>query len=471
MKKLLTVLLGLVLVISLFAGCGGDNEQAATSDESGQGATNETSSEATESQETGESGDKKVQLEIWRWIPMDNENQWPAIEKDFESKYPNIDLVSTKSGNANQYFQKISAALVGGEAPDIIPMQPSSAVQYKEFLLPLESYAKEAWGENYKDVFLPVAMEQCEYSGAGQDLVILPGGLTAVQMLYYNDTLMKKMGFEVPKTLADIQAINETIAADYPDMIPGILIGAKDGWEARDMFMTVVNQVAPGKIYEVLEGQASWTDPEIVKAFEVWQSLFADGVFQEGALGLQTYPDAYKNTYLKEKSLMMAIGTWHMSSMTATTTEMLNGEVGWPMDNHHGMALFPLMVEDGEQNLQVTVDVAWGINKDSKNIDAAWTFVEYMTNGQGAQIFADSYQVLPAVQGMSVDSSGLYGESEKAALATIMDALQNNAVGPREFKNIELQNWLIDELQAVAGGAKSPEDACQSMEQKAQELE
>ena len=38
--------------------------------------------------------------------------------------------------------------------------------------------------------------------------------------------------------------------------------------------------------------QVPWTSPVIVKALTIWKEMFGDGIMENGALGVQQYPDA-----------------------------------------------------------------------------------------------------------------------------------------------------------------------------------
>jgi raffinose/stachyose/melibiose transport system substrate-binding protein len=445
-RKLSALLLTLVLVLSLAAGCAGDG------DESGNKAGSDSG---------GSSGGEKVKITFWKWIPT--EGQMPDLEKAFEAKYPDIDLVATHIGNSEAYFQKLAAGLAGGEGPDVVAMQVgANANQYKEFLEPLEPYAVKAWGANWKTKFLDVALEQSAYSG--DEYVVLPGGMTATPVILFNQSIFAKHGIKPPKTMQELKDIILTLKEKEPGVIPGVGIGAKDGWTDRDVFMGIVNQIAPGKVYKAQAGELAWTDPDIVKAFEVWGNLFKDKIYMEGALGQSPYPDVF-DQFLKGKLAMFSIGTWHLSGQTQRAKDNA-GKDYVPQ----GMFPYPPVQEGATPYMVATVDIAWGMNKDTKHKDAVWKFIEFMTAGEGQEIWTNTLQVLPSAKGIEVSKDLMAGESEKQSLETTLDFMNTKIAGARELIYPELQNALFDALQAVAAGGKSPKEVAEDLEKVSKTL-
>ncbi|WP_308636293.1 ABC transporter substrate-binding protein [Paenibacillus silvisoli] len=434
----------MVLVGGLLAGCGGNG---GNNEEAGNGGTN--AKDVTE----------KTKITFWKWIPT--EGQMPELEAAFEKANPDIDLEVTHVGESGTYFQKLSAGLAGGEGPDVVAMQVgANANQFKEFLEPLAPYAEQEWGADWQSKFLKVALEQAAYSG--DDYRVLPGGMTATPVIQYNATLFKKHNLEIPKTLDDLKNIIKVLKEKEPGVIPGVGIGAKDGWTDRDVFMGIVNEIAPGKVYDAQEGKIPWTDPDIVKAFSVWGDLFKDGVYAQGALGQSPYPNV-NDDFAKGKYAMFSIGTWHLSGYTKKAHEQMVKDKVITEDTHWGLMPYPSLT-GGEQNMVATVDIAWAMNAESKHKDAVWKFISFMTVGEGQKLWTNTLQVLPSATGLKVDDNNLAGDVEKESLQTISDYMSNKISGARELKYPELQNALFDALQAVAAKGKTPEQVAQDIE-------
>ncbi|GLX66060.1 ABC transporter substrate-binding protein [Paenibacillus glycanilyticus] len=442
-NKLIGGLLTLSLAGSLLAGCGSSNN--------GEPAAN-----GGASSDSGAKG--KTKITFWKWIPT--EGQMPELEAAFEKENPDIDLEVTHVGESGAYFQKLSAGLAGGEGPDVIAMQVgANANQYKEFLEPLAPYAEKEWGADWKSNFLDVALEQAAYSG--DDFRVLPGGMTATPVILYNATMFEKYGLQVPKTLDELNNVIQVLKEKEPGVIPGVGIGAKDGWTDRDVFMGIVNEIAPGKVYDAQEGKIPWTDPDIVKAFQVWGDLFKNGVFSDGAMGQSPYPNV-SDSFTKGKSSMFSIGTWHLSGFTKVAHDQMVKDKTITEDTHWGMFPFPNL-SGGKQNMVATVDIAWGMNADSKHKDAVWKFIKFMAAGEGQKLWTNTLQVLPSQKGVQVTAE-MAGKTEEQSLQTVTDFMSNNISGARELKYPELQNALFDALQAVALGGKTPEKVAEDIE-------
>ncbi|NHB84371.1 hypothetical protein G7085_06465 [Tessaracoccus sp. HDW20] len=87
-----------------------------------------------------------------------------------------------------------------------------------------------------------------------------------------------------------------------------ISMGAKDGWVAQDVFQAMASSVAPGKFWAAVEG-GDWTDPGLVETMDMWQKMFSNGIFQDGALGMNLYTDAWY-TWLQGDAVASPIGYW-----------------------------------------------------------------------------------------------------------------------------------------------------------------
>lgn len=433
-----------------------------------------TQGQETSGSETGEASapsEKGVTISLWKWIPTEGV-QIDSVVEAWEKEHPEIHLDITHVGEAAKVFQKYSAALPAGEGPTILAMQVGArANQFKDFCEPLAPYAVEKWGADWEDMFLDTALEQCQWSG--DDYTVLPGGMTAAPAIEYNVNAFEKLGItELPKTLDDLYAIIEKSKADG-QMIPGVGIGAKEGWTCRDVYMSIMNQIAPGKIYDAVDGKTSFTDAEFLEGMQIWKDMFDHGLFAEGSLGTALYPDVNDNMMMggsdgKKYYIMEVCGTWHGSSMTKAQIEEFAEQGNCDPELHLGAFPFPAVKEGCEPNMAATVDIAWGINKNATEEEkkAAFEFISWMAAGKGQEVFCNTLQVLPAAKNINMDAgkASLNGEKEVEALEMFESYVQNN-VGNREIPYPEISNALDNTLTAVAGGVMTPEEAVKSIQE------
>lgn len=469
MKRTKAILAALLVGAMVFAAGCTPTKTDTTASSSGSEATPQSSSTGSESSEAGEPSAENVTISFWKWIPVDG-SQTDDLVAEMNRLYPEITMDMVHVGESEAHFQKLSAALQAGEGPSVLALQPGSrANQYKEFCEPLKPMAEARWGADWESKFLPVALEQCRYTG--DDYIILPGGMTATPVIQYNATVFKQYNLDTPKTMDDVYNAIETLKAD-PKIIPGVAIGAKEGWTCRDVFMGIVNQVAPGKIYEAQEGKASFTEPEFVEALTIWKELFDKGFFAEGSLGTQLYPDINDNFNLagSDGSLYYVMennGTWHGSSMVESNVLETIAKGQRAEGVNLGAFTLPAVKEGAEMNMVSTVDVAWAVNnsKPQAEKDAAFTFVAFMSAEEGQTIWCNTLQVLPSAVGVDLSSamSELMGDTEEEALKMFQHYVENS-VGARELRYAELANTMNDVLPAVANGMMTPEDAAAQMQ-------
>lgn len=124
-------------------------------------------------------------------------------------------------------------------------------------------------------------------------------------VIWYNPKEFKKNGWTVPKTWAELIALNKKIVA--AGKTPWS-IGADIGWPLSDWIENIMIRTAGPEVYDQwINHEIAWTDPAIKKAFQVWGEIvgnpknLAGGIdgalatsFQNGAIAVfQENPKAY----------------------------------------------------------------------------------------------------------------------------------------------------------------------------------
>ncbi|WP_219835729.1 ABC transporter substrate-binding protein [Paenibacillus sp. R14(2021)] len=400
-------------------------------------------------------GQQQETVTFWSWVPTDIQSK--KVIEEFEKQNPNI-KVDYWRGEQSDFQKKLQVAIAAGEGPDLMGMQVGGMLnQYANTLEPIKPMADDKWGAGWEDQFVSSAIDQVKATDG--TMVALPLNLTGQEFVLYNKAIFDKLGIkDVPKTYDEWTKVNATIKA--AGIVP-VAMGAKDTWHDVDMFVALSNQFAPGKIYEAEQGKAKFTDQAFVDTMKAWKKMF-DEVFQDGALGLSTYPDARDQYFYSGKAAMFLTGSWHVGYA------LPGGEkAGSKIENDAtGMFLLP-QIGPNPSRAAASVDTALAISKESKHKDAAWKLLEFMTKGDGQQIMADFIQGSPAKKGIEVKTLDQFKfDSEKEAVKTVNEAIAN-AVGKRLLNYPELNNALGVALQNVAAGQKI-EDALAEV-QKASE--
>src|SRR5258708_14599628 len=226
-------------------------------------------------------GQQKKEITVWSWFVA---STMEKSIKAFEAKHPDLKVNYTYYNYSPQYLTALKAAAASNSLPDIIGLQPGSFTQqYREQLVPLNSYAAKEWGDNWTSQIFPVALKQLTMGNPANDsnYYLLPQECQ-VLVIWYNKEIFQKLALAVRKTYSElVQAAKKLTSSGY---IP-LYQGAADGWQNENVFLMIANQLAPGLPEKAQAGQTPWTSPEVVSDFEAWDALRKKHVFPEGALG------------------------------------------------------------------------------------------------------------------------------------------------------------------------------------------
>lgn len=383
-----------------------------------------------------------VTLTFSSWLPT--QDQWSELIAAFEEENPDINIEFSRDEDYAGYLTNLDNAILAGDVPDLFGVQVGSSFDdYAEFALPVDEYASE-----WIDGVSQGSLEQTTTTDGSVAAVPL---LTAGSEFYlYNQTMMDELGLSLPTDHASLLQMSEAArAAGYAPMA----MGAADTWHNADFFVWLSNQFGEGgEVYEAARGEIPWDSDSLVAPVEMWQSLFTDGVFQDGAT-TTTYPSARDDYFLAGRSLGMHTGSWHVGASLSTSPEVPGSEVE---GDAIGMAAFPTL-GDNDSGATSGVDFAIAVSSDIDEAkrDAAATFVEFMAVGTGQQLWVNRLQGFPVATDVSVALKD--GESELAqqSVALVTEAMQASEF-PRKLVapgNDSLETDLGTVLQNIADGA------------------
>ncbi len=339
----------------------------------------------------------------------------------FEEEYPNIKVEYTRSEDVEE---KLKVAMASGTGPDLFGMTTSVIEQYKPFCEPMDGLADE-YLPGWRDIISTTAVEQCmTKDGTMVGMPLLVAGMTD---LLYNRDVLEECGItELPRTLEELKADAELIKAK--GYIP-IAVGAADDWVNSDWFINISNE------------------------------------FEEGALGVATYPDARDQYFYDKQCAFFLTGSWHLGATSPSNDEIQGTKV---VDDTIGMCVFPSMSPSGKIYSTSGVDILLGVNKDSANKDAAMKFVEFMSQGTGQQIFVNSCQGAPVSNQITYEGE-VDGELQQQSIDEV-NKYVSEAVGSRKLKYSELENAIYIAMQNVAAGG-DPETELQNVQSVSDEIE
>lgn len=429
-KRILALMMAALMTASLTA-CGGSGGESKES--------------------SGGSDDGQVTLTFWSWLPTTDQSD-EMIEK-FEEENPDIKIDYTRT-EQDDFFEKLQVAMASGTGPDLFGMTTGAMMdQYAKFSADMKEVADQYW-EGWEEDIDQNSVAQCTTEdGKVAGMPLLNAGMTTVM---YNKTLMNECGIDkVPTTYEELK---DAAAKAKEHGYVCIAAGAADDWVNSDWFVQTSNEFEDGAVYEAEAGDRPWTDQCFVDTMQAWKNLFTDGIFEEGALGVATYPDARDQYFFARKSLFLMTGSWHLGPTSPSNSEIQGTEIGNKGDVI-GMAPFPAMSDNGEMLGSSGVDVMICLNKDCKQQEAAMKFIEYLSNGDGQQYWVNYLQGAPVSNNIEYTGE-VDGELQQQSIDEINEYVKDAAENGRERKlsNSEIEKAIQVAMQNVAAGGDPAEE-------------
>lgn len=439
MKRRKIVTAGLValtvLITTVLGGCGGSKEVEDTSTET-----------------SGE-------IVWWGWTPGSPTNEEYIAE--FNKEYPDI-KVTWKQTTIDDYDAAIKPALANGEGVDAFEASAGSGnggIQvFGGQAIDLTDAVKEALGDDYKDKLNEASITTMTVNGELKGLGV---GTVYSGNLWINQDLFEKYNVKVPTNYDEWK---EACRIFKENGIDGFVQGAGQGAFNMDTFHAIADNVSPGTFTQATRGEVEWTDDAIVKALELWKGLFDDGIMQDGALGLQQYPDA-NNLFMSQKAAMVMMGSWYTSN---TLPDTMKAAIESASSTEEPFTLIPIEFPDiaGTGNtgsMFGDLDYSTAVSATSKNLKAATTFAVWLgTSQNGQQIIADSLNVVPSLKSATPDWDNVIlvnPEKQNDVVKGYIENAMDSGDNPRFAGiNADLNQTMMDVLAGVAGGTITPSD-------------
>jgi ABC-type glycerol-3-phosphate transport system substrate-binding protein len=403
------------------------------------------------SKEQAQSG--PVSLTWWGWNAF---NSTQAI-KDFQAANPQV-KVTYKQYAYNDYVTALRPGLSSDKGPDVFQVQPGDlTTNFGPLAVPVEDRAAKDLGKDWASKFNPEGLSQLQLD---KKQVALPAYMSAAGLIYYNKKILDQYGLAVP---ADFEQWKKVCATLKTHNVKCLAHGAKDAWVNTDVYLSLINSIAPGKVYDAIQGKTSWTDQEFVQAMSAWKDLFTSGIIPAGATAATEYPDA-QTTFLSDQAAFIALGTWNTpATMTKTGQVDAQKTVTKKIDGLFLSAPFPAPVTGGQPTkLFGGPDNGFAVSAKSSKQDAAFKFLEFLTAGDGQKIQAAGGNI-PAITSVKVATTDVINPAQVADIEGQQQSL-TELIGARQIPYSDLTTALGDALSAVAAGTSSPEDALKKVE-------
>ena len=445
-NKVLAVFLATIFSVTALVGCGNSSTQAPADGGSDKDASQTATTEAAPSGDAASSAGKQTDgknlpelttepmtITLWDISTEDpNKSISEGAVQRFMADYPNITINQVHQQNDN-YKQQLVVAMSSGQCPNIYCHWGGG---------PMAEYYKSGFANDITDMyakydhpeFVDAAVAQSTYDG--KMLAIPFSGLTGCD-IFYNKTIFKELGIEVPTTIDELEAVCEKLKEN--GIIPFSLANASK-WTGSMYYMYLVARHSGNAEFDAAytqENGGSFTSPAFIFAGEKIQDWVKKGYFPDGVNSLSADDNQDRALLYDGSAAMMLHGSWQVGGIKADNEEWYNENIGvfrFPEDSEAKAAGVP-------QNVEIGTAIGMGL-----------TFNCFKSDGSVDQDMLDACYVL-ATQYFNDDT---YNEQQVAA-GTVpsikgfnenIDDPNNKYIIDEFFKASNVQLWYDQYLPA-----------------------
>lgn len=312
--------------------------------------------------------------------------------ESFEKTYPDIDMDMEPIGH-EIYHTKLQTLAVSGQLPDILYLWPGKRTAYiteKGLAMDLRPFIERDGADKE---FLPLIVAP---QGPNGEVYQVGNNINPTSIVYANDDLLKEMGLAYPRTMKEWAAQASTIRDNgyFP-----LVMGNKANWVMQSCMLSVLVGRLGGDDWSkaARTGEASFTDPEFVRALAQIRALVESGLLDKAVNSLDRVKAI--ELFMAERAVYFIEGAW-------STTDLI---AGLDDDQKKYFSLHPLPAVEGERTPGSSSGVAgtgFAVNANlagTPKAEAAWKWVRFYA-GRGSADIAFRHGEIPAIQDLDVPS-------------------------------------------------------------------
>ncbi|MGP4039055.1 ABC transporter substrate-binding protein [Gracilibacillus sp. D59] len=320
-----------------------------------------------------ESEDETVDLTVWTWPNNDQTFEDITIPL-FQEEYPNIN-VTVQGFGQDQYADKLSSALIGGDVPDVAMVEINDVVNIKNLEL-FEDLSQEPYNagelsEDYLDYFWDYVTNDDGY------IFALPKN-SAPAAMFYNKPIFEEAGLPT-----DPEGVHELMATweDYVNVAEDLTVEGEQWMLGVPLeILNAVTQQAETAYYN--ENNELQIDNEhFMYVYDTVEQLGDMGAFSP----YEQYSPEWNAAIQQGSIATFLFGNWFGKYLKNNTD---GAEGDW------GVTYAPAY--QGTSAYNQGGDFI-GIPKEAENKDAAWKFVQFVTqNSENLQAMYEQDELYPA---------------------------------------------------------------------------
>lgn len=382
MKKLITMVLALGMLFSMFTACGAEE---APSTVTGAAET----AEATELNNSAADGNElEGKLVLWsQWNETETQGQvFQEYAEDFMKLHDKVEIEIQWCGR--DISKTLKTALDGGETIDIYDYPLEYGNELASRTLDLTELVKKAYqstnGKPLNEVISSSLLATARMQTQSPDQQLAVGYTPYLQMFLYNETMFEQAGIEKnPTTWEELDAVCAKlkeagfapISMDdaYATMLPGMFLEREKG---EDFIEELIND-STGEM---------WRDEAVVKMAKAFEDFAKKGYFHEN-VGGNKWP-AGQTDVANGKAALYYTGTWLPNEVRDITgPDFKWGAFTYP-DTVAGAGKSAMSESGGSSMLAVS--------KSCKNPELAMEFISFIYTPENDQKFVELTASIPS---------------------------------------------------------------------------
>ncbi len=430
--RIMALSMAAVMTASL-AACGGGGGDSSGDGDGGSGSDSDGKKEITYWNIGVESPDKDVITK--------------AVEK-FNSETESGYTVTSVPTQNDTYKEKLVVAMSSGECPDMYSCWSGG---------PMYEYIDSGFGQPIDDLFnasdikdklMGSAVGQASYNG---HIYAVPYQNVSMSGIFYNKEMFEKFKLKEPETLADLEAICDTLKKN--DITPFALANSSK-WTGSMYYMNLAARYGGLEPFQkAVAGEGKFTDECFIKAGEKIQEWVEAGYFPDGVNSLSEDDGQAKQLMYQETAGMLLCGSWYTGTFATDSAEFYE-KIGW--------FPFPAIEEcDVDPSIMIgTVgDQFIVFNCEGEKLKAAFECAEAHLSDEVIDFEVENGKIPPIV--------GVEDKLTDSVTKEVVEAANNAS---------EIQLWYdqylppavatahLDGLQEVFGLTKTPQEAQEAMQ-------
>ena len=376
-----------------------------------------------------------VALRFGWWGNDDRAKRTQDVIQLFQKAYPKIVAIGEPNGGTSDHFQIINTQLAANNAPDIIQFG-GNWPDYKQYLEPLNGYLGKQLMINTAEQFDQTALLPA--TAADGNLYCVSLGTNAL-ILAYNKTMIGAAGVAEPKdnmTWDELLAYGNELKAKLPQGVAPFVDNSTNqanylSYYYRQQGTPLWTSDGGGKSYATVDSAKKW--------LQLWADMRSQGLIPD-ADTTATYAEtgADSSAIVAGKAAFGLIWTNQLAAYQAAMQDKL------------GATTLPA---GGEKSYVIQMSQCLGINKASKNLEAAALFVNYFVTSPDAGAILGTNRGVPASPAVRTAISDQSTDTD-AAVYRIYNAIADRTI--MQDPNLPNDQEFVNELkligQAVAYG-------------------